>query len=357
MAFALRVFSEDGEPQEPCTKGTLEWFAARYRDHLASRVAGDDYSPRRLKGTMSYVNNFLGFVYREGNAPPLRLGELPVDQARQAHLSAWMVANFQRWTKGSTRADALGAVLGCFGWLEEAEFMVSPFRRPKNLKFPRTHFRAMRTHHFRAIYWAARKAGGSLNFRLIYWCAWKAGVRLIEFRRLEPHEIDWTAGVIRLPRGKHKTGRKTGDDRPIGLGPRLLKVLRALHRRMKPGQKYLFLTARGKPWSKDNLGRRYARYRALAGVPEAIKMCSVRHGYAVRALSDGVTSSKAVADALGHKSTRMVESIYGAETRYDAEGVRDVATNVERAKKRRPAPKPAEKRSPAADAPLFQGLE
>jgi integrase len=348
MAFALRIFSDDGEPQEPCAKGTLDWLADRYRDHLKTRVAGDNYSPRRLKGTMSYVDNFLRFTYQEQSSPPVRVGSLTAELARQIHLSAWLVANYHRWTKGSTRADALGAVLGCFNWLEEHEFLVSPFRRPKNLKFPRVHHRAMRQHHYRAVMRAARKRTASLAFRTIFFASWYAGVRLIEFRRLEPKEIDWDGGVARLPPGKHKTGGTTGEDRIVALGYHLLSVLRVLHRNMKPGQKYLFLTPRGRPWTKDNLGRQYARYRELAGVPEAIKMCAVRHGYAVRVLNDGVTSSKAVADALGHKGTRMVESIYGAETRYDAEGIREVAAKAERGRKRRP------KRS---DTPLFDGVE
>lgn len=315
-----------GEP------GTLAWFVERYRDHLRTRVSVDDYSPRRLKGTLAYIASFLRFKYWEDRSP-VELGRLPIEAARQAHLTSWLLANYQHWKKGSTRADAVGAVVGCFNFLEECELIgVNPFHRPKSFKFPRSHYRAMRKQHYRDIMRAARR--GPREFRLLFFAAWHAGVRLIEFRQLEPQEIDFARGVIRIPPSKHKTGRRTGAERILGVGPRLLAVLRSLVERMEPGQKYVFRTPRGGHWTKDNLGRYYARFRAIAGVPIDIKMCSVRHGFAVRLLADGVTSAKAVADQLGHSGTRMVDSIYGAETRHDANLVRELAARAERGARR-----------------------
>lgn len=351
---AIRLFNPDlGQASGP-EPGTLAFSAAKYRAHLTSRVAAADYSAARLKITMGYVESFLAFVFSEDKAAPVLLGRLPIAEAKQAHLIAWLVDNYPRWKKGSTRADALGAVLGCFNWVEEALAEASPFRRPRNLKFPRTHHRALRTEHYRAVMREARKDPGSKEFRTIFFAAYRAGVRLIEFRQLEPHEIDWERGVGRIPAEKHKTGRSTGEDRPFGINPWLLAVLRSLWQAMKPGQKYLFLAPGGRPWSKDRLGRHYGRYRRLAGVSPAIKLCAVRHGYAVRAIQKGETS-KAVADQLGHKGTAMVEAIYGAETRYDGNFLREVATRVERGKK---MAQPVKKKrvEPAEPSPLFDGL-
>jgi integrase len=343
MKPALRLFQADQGPDIT----SLDYFAGRYRAHLQSRVDGNDYSPRRLKGTMAYVDSFLRHRYGDDQAAPVRVGALKPEEAKQIHLTAWLTANYQNWKKGSTRADALGAVLGCFNWLEEMELLTSPFRRPRHLKFPRQHLRAMRVEHYFAIWKAARREGkDSLQFRLIFFAFFQTGVRPIEFRQLEPREIDWQASLARVPAHKHKTGRVTGEERPIGLTPPLLRILRKLVDGMKHGQKYVFLSPRGKPWTKDNLGRAYARYRDLAGVDPAIKMCAARHGFAVRALSDTTTSNKAVADCLGHRSTRMVDAIYGAETRHDGELVRKVAASVGKKRRERGA------KATGADQPM-----
>jgi integrase len=318
---------------------TLFSLAEQYRAHLRARVAAGDYSTRRWSLVSYYLASFLTFLW--GDEPA---GSLSIDDAPQGLCTAWLLSHYKAWKKGSTRADALGAVLGCFNWLEDSLICVNPFRRPRNLKFPRSHHRAMRKHHYRAIQRAARLHGGnkrlhygSKQFRLIFFCAWHAGVRLKEFRELQRDEIDLEQGVIRLAAGRHKSGHSSGQERVIGLGPRLLKVLGGLCAAMKKGQTHVFSSPRGCPWNKDNLGRHYARYRKLAGVPAEIKMCALRHGYAVRILADGVTSAKAVADQLGHAGTRMVDSIYGAETRWDACLVREVARKGERPANRRQA--------------------
>lgn len=341
--------------------GTLDYLADRYKRYLRERMEAGEYEPPAFKNVVRYIDSFLAFIYtQEGKGGAARIGALPLAQAKQVHLTTWLLANFDRWKSGSTRGDALGAVLGCFNTLEEQQLIDShPFRRPKHLKFPRKHRRAMRTQHFRAVYWAASRQGRkTLPFRLMLFACWYTGVRLGEFRKLEPHEIDWDA-VVRLGVDKNKTGRKTGEERIIGVGNRLLNVLWGLcQRRKKDGKKFVFLTPRGRPWSKDHLGREFAKFRELAGVPEHIKMCASRHGYAFRILSDGQTSTKAVADQLGHKGTRMVESIYGAETRHDAEGLKTVAAKAERGRK--PAQKASleslKRRDERRASPLFEGL-
>lgn len=357
---ALHVRADGSREPQP---GTLDFYAAKYKAHLRLRVASGDYAPRRLPETLRYVDNFLAFIFNEEGSEPVRLGSLPLASAKQIHLTTWLLAHYDRWRKGSTRADALGSVLGCFNWCEDNKVIeASPFRRPKNLRCPRTHHRAMRTHHFRAIYWTAQKDPHSRDFRNIFWAAFWAGVRLIEFRQLEPHELDFNELCGRIPPEKHKTGRKTGTERPFGIGPRLARLLWKLCQdRRADRKKYVFLK-NGKPWTKDSLGRAYAKYRSAAGVPPAIKMCAVRHGYAFRLIQAG-GSPKEAADQLGN-SVRMIEDIYAEEIRYDATHVRQIAAKAERPKKReKPAtasPQVAQERRQKrekADCPLFDGLE
>jgi integrase len=329
---ALEVHGDSpGQPQP----GTIDWVVARYKEHLSQRVAVDNYDPKSLKLRCSYLDRFCRFIYRSSvpGTPPVRLGALELRSASQLHLTSWLITHFDRWKKGSTRADACGAVLGCFNWAEEKIIETSPFRRPREMKFLRTHRRAMRKHHYRAIMREARRHPGSMAFRLVLFFVWQTGVRLQEMRLLEWDEIDWEQGVVRLELGKNKTARSTGKQRIFGLGPRLLAVLWHLYQRRRAGQKRVFLTPRRRGWTKDNLGRHFARYRRLAGVPSWVMACGSRHGYAVRLIAGG-EDTKAVADQLGHSSTRMIEEVYGEETRYDAEHVRGVAARAERGRKR-----------------------
>jgi integrase len=348
MTAAFRIFSpDDSAPAE-----TLATFAQLYREHLQSRVASGDYSDKRFKGTMAYVDSFLGH-----SVDGLRIGGLAPGDAKQHHFTRWLYDNLENWKSGATRGDAIGAVLGCFNWLKDLDIHV-PFFRPKAMRLPRTHRRAMRREHYRAVMKAARAQPGSGCFRAIFFLSWYCGVRLAEFRKLEPHEIDWELNLIRLPKEKNKVGRSTGKERIIGLGDHQLAFLRRLVRRMPPEQKYVFASPRGLQWSKDNLGDHFRRYRKAAGVPEPIKMAAVRHGTAVRILSDGTTSTKAVADYLGHANTRMVEAIYAQETRYDGDLIRDVAKKAGKVK--HGLKKPALKTQPPKrkeDTPLFDDLE
>jgi integrase len=350
--MSLQVVSPEG--QGGPHPGTLDAIYARYRAHLAERVRVDNYTPRSFKRTTSYAERFLSFVYSEPGAAPVRIGSLPIKQARQKHLKAWLIANFDRWKKGSTRADALGSVLGCFNWWAEEEDETPPFRHPRKMRFPRTHFRAMKKAHYRAIMREARKHPGSMAFRLALFFAWHTGSRLTEMRLLEFDHIDWE-GVVRDLH--NKTSHLTGEARMFGLGPHLLSVLRGLYERRRPGQKRVFLTPRGHSWTKDNLGRHFARYRELAGVPEIFKMAGTRHGWAVRLTISG-ENTKAIADQQGHKNTRMLESIYADETRQDAEHLRRIAAAGEkRSKPSKPKPEPQpQPPPPPPDTPLFDQL-
>lgn len=358
MSATLRIHNPDQEVSGP-ELGTLGDFASRYKQHMQRRIEAGDLDPEAAKNVYRYLDSFLDYRTEKG----VRVGDHTPAEAQQVHLTNWLFANYDHWKSGATRADAIGFVLGCFNTLEEQRVIdVSPFRRPRHLKFPRTHLKAMRKHHFRAIYWAASRLGRkTLYFRLMLFACWYTGVRLGEFRMLEPNEIDWDA-VVRLSAKKNKTGRITGEERIIGVGNRLLSVLWNLcEQRKKDGKKFVFLSPRGKPWTSDNLGRHYAKFRELAGVPTDIYMRAVRHGYAVRILSDGETSAKAVADQLGHRGTRMVESIYAAETRYDAELVKGVAAKAERGRKPSPPRESvqaaAKRRDDKKASPLFEGLE
>ena len=57
------------------------------------------------------------------------------------------------------------------------------------------------------------------------------GARLDEVKKLEWAWVDLEGGVICIPKGQHKTGRKTQKNRLVALGPNAVELLRARAKR------------------------------------------------------------------------------------------------------------------------------
>jgi hypothetical protein len=125
-------------------------------------------------------------------------------------------------------------------------------------------------------------------------------------------DVDWPRRVIVLR--EHKTASATGQERLIALG-RAYRLVRWLYRRRRRGQQHIFLNSRGRRWTKDfcKLFRKFAR---RAGVRDEVSGYSLRHGFAVGAIENGL-GERQVADLLGHASTRFV-SWYARKTKSHA---------------------------------------
>jgi integrase len=300
---------------EPSIQDVIDLFL----NHLRSRVAAGEYSPRALDNRARLLRDFA-----------VEAGCQPISQARQFLFSAWLTGQAARWSK-RTREDAASTVVQCFTWAANEELIERcPFRKPKipgvrhtKPAFLFAELRAMRAAmEARAARWPADVKA----FRRALYFLWHTGARSGEMRHLKWTQIDWACGVARLT--EHKTRHHTGEDRLIPLNRSLLRLLRAMRRVAQ--SEYVF-TSRGKPWlgtrGKDAFGLLFKRWAARAGLPRGITPHSLRHGYCVRCIEAGL-SDRATADQGGWRKTAMV-SHYGARARsrcahlsQDAEAVR-----------------------------------
>jgi integrase len=131
------------------------------------------------------------------------------------------------------------------------------------------------------------------------------GARPSELRELEWSDIHLERCVIVLTR--HKTIRTQRRPRPrvIHLVPAIIKLL-ILIRRRGEGDKHVFLTHQGTPWSRNSIQQKIRRLRAKAGIPDDVKLYGLRHGFATRAVLNGL-DIKTLAELMGHTTTRVTE--------------------------------------------------
>jgi integrase/recombinase XerD len=131
-------------------------------------------------------------------------------------------------------------------------------------------------------------------------------------RSLQWRHVDWNASCCRLV--VHKTAKITGESRLIGLDPAVLRFLRNLHRQASPpDDAHIFTNARGRPWTRGSFARVFRAYARRAGVREEISGYSIRHMFVTTAIERGI-GHRQIADAVGHRGTRLIEW-YGRQTR------------------------------------------
>lgn len=122
------------------------------------------------------------------------------------------------------------------------------------------------------------------------------GARRSEVTGLRWSHVDLKAGTLTLPMDAHKTGRKTGDARVIGL-PTLASAIIA---RQPEGQSddLVFRPSRG--GARLDLSARWREIRKAAHLPEGIGLHGLRHSLASHMAMDGAQAAEIMA-ALGHR--------------------------------------------------------
>jgi site-specific recombinase XerD len=125
-------------------------------------------------------------------------------------------------------------------------------------------------------------------------CCYGAGLRISETVALKIRDIDAARMLIRVEQGK---GRK---DRYALLSPRLLAVLRAYFRAMRPRGEYLFPSWRqGLHLSAGALSEACRDAARLAGIPKRVTAHTLRHSFATHLLEAG-TDTRVIQALLGH---------------------------------------------------------
>lgn len=296
-------------------------------DYLELRHRMGHLEPATLKREKRYLLRF-----EQANGPRA------ASSLTQSDLLIWLGDN-PDWKAHSQIIKVLSIVISAFRWAaDEGLITRNPLRWPKDLALrpkprpplePEEFARLMHRCRYRpknARRWRAHV--GSLSLRFACWFLWRTGARPTEMRAVTWLQVDWAEGVIRQT--KHKTAKKTGEERLIALDDRVLRLLRWIQRRRQPPpDECVFLNNVFEGWTADGWSKCFRKWADRAGLPKAKSSYCLRHGFTVGLLERGA-SNKQAADLLGHKSTHMVDSCYGSHTRERVKHLRGVLKQVNR---------------------------
>ena len=264
----------------------------------------------------------------------LAYGTLDAAACSEELLASWLVSH-PTWRSPSTRLDAVRTVIACFRWAFRKRLIErQPFETPDGLT-PRPRS-AIEADEFRQLMRTrgSKRRGAHRAVRLAAWFLWRVGMRTKEMRTSLWSDLDLPSGVIRL--AHHKTEAQTGADRLIGLDDMACRVLWWMgHRpardsslcsceRPEPHAKseHIFLSERGTAWTKDTFSAAFRRMRAEAGLDKRKSAYSLRHGFCVQAICNGV-GERQIADQMGHSTTRQI-AWYGRQSRLHIDHLRAV---------------------------------
>lgn len=290
-----------------------------YLDHLARRLASDDYSRDALSNTKRELERF-------AVAHPFAVSE-----CRQHNLTAWIEVNPQ-WESAHTKKRVIAGIVACFRWAAEEELIDRcPYRRVKvvsNLPY------VARRPADHKEYVALMRHGSRALRRALFF------LRRIGARTCEMRGLLWTDCILDGPAPhvclyKHKTHRKTGKPRKIGLDVATANWLRAMRRRAASA--WVFTNCNGDPWKRCTFCVNLRGVAKRAGLDETaasrVTAYCLRHTYVVDGIEGGLTTRQ-IADQVGHETTDMIDRIYGSHTRQREEHLAKVAEAALRARKR-----------------------
>ncbi len=140
------------------------------------------------------------------------------------------------------------------------------------------------------------------RFRVFFTTMYAAGLRISETRRVQTGDIDAARGVIHVRKGKG------GKERLVMLSPRLLVILRAYWKQVRPPAPWLFTGRTGRPIAAEVARKALARAAAAAKLDKKVTPHVLRHSFATHLLEAG-TDLRVIQVLLGHGSIR-------ATTRY-----------------------------------------
>jgi integrase/recombinase XerD len=162
-------------------------------------------------------------------------------------------------------------------------------------------------------------AVGRLNHRALLITAYAAGLRVSEVAALRVEDIDSQRMVLRVRQGK---GRK---DRYVMLSPKLLEILRAYWKAVRP-KTWLFPGLDpDRPISAAAVMKACRQARRASGLEKHVTVHALRHSFATHLLEAG-TDLRTIQVLLGHDSPRTT-AIY---THVSPEAVRATPSPLDR---------------------------
>jgi integrase len=275
----------------------------------------------------------------------VRYGTQTIAECKQHDLSAWLAANPQ-WEAVDTRRRVVSTITACFNWaLHEELIERSPYLRPHSLRGKTSPVRRPATH---AEYVQLMRHGSRPLRRGLYILR-KTGMRTCEMRNLTWDEVFLDGPSPHLSITRHKTFRRTGKPRVIGLDPSTARFLRNLATQYERRcgcncetceaniSPHVFTNTRGGPWDRHTFARHLRRFAQSIGMDQGVAQrvsgYCLRHLFTVDAIEAGI-STRMIADQLGQSGTRIIDTVYGSHTKHRVEHLSSVAEEINRKRNR-----------------------
>jgi type 1 fimbriae regulatory protein FimB/type 1 fimbriae regulatory protein FimE len=125
--------------------------------------------------------------------------------------------------------------------------------------------------------------------RLMILMAYRHGLRVSELINMTWRQLDLDAGCLEVRRAKG------GEDGQHSIGGREIRGLRKLRRQQPVGARYVFVTKRGAPMTRNGFYKLLAKAAELDDVHPHL----LRHGCGFKLVNDG-TDTLSIAAYLGH---------------------------------------------------------
>jgi integrase len=324
----------------PLTAGAV---IRRFLDDLEYRVQIDKVSAEhaanyRRSLEASKTGRYVGFIEV--------VGERPIGDLIQFDLTEWLRKNPQ-WKKPDSRLNNIAAVLACFHWAKSEGIMATcPYTKTRQLQEPRVQRRDATDEEADKV-WAA----ASEQLRRIIWFVNAAGVRTKEARDLDWDQVNFQERIILIKIHKTRRTQLEPDPRVVGLDDEGWAELERWEANRRPNQTRVFLTPRGKVWTKNNLCQAFARLSVRCGLADDLTPYCFRHRYGTQAILAGATEREA-GDGLGHKDSRSTRRY--SHTANKKDHIKRVADKIGAGRKAL-----ADKRKPkklSENCPLFEDL-
>jgi site-specific recombinase XerD len=135
----------------------------------------------------------------------------------------------------------------------------------------------------------------SFSHQVIFSTMYGTGARVSEALHLRASHIDSLRMMIRIEQGKGH------QDRYVQLSPKLLELLRAYWRKVRPREWLFPGQDPNQPLSREAVGQAITHASQRAGLTKHISPHSLRHAYAVHLLEAG-TDLRKIQLLLGHRS-------------------------------------------------------
>jgi integrase len=317
----------------PLAPATVRDLASQFIDDLLLRVQSGEYDSEACAnvrrdlvdgGKLGKLTSLIACPI----ADAATIGQVPIGELTGQHLTKWLLANPQ-WASVHKRKAAIGAVRSMYAWAWAAFGLPCPIRQWPAV----TRQKAPTRREASAAEYITLMHKGSRPLRRALYLLWNTGCRPKEMRLLEWSDVLFAEAVIDTE--NNKTLRATGENRVIGLEPRLVRLLRNLHRQRSPFTELVFTNTDGTAWDRHTFARHLRRTAKRIGldkgVDKRVSAYCIRHTYITDADEAGVDRAR-ISYQSGHSNPKTIETY--SKARRKRRNARRVAGEIA-AKRRR----------------------